>query len=240
MVFNDPNTALLPVLRPFYRAAIDRVSAVPSLMKHPAAPEDQLAEHLAVYYWYDKLQLDEDGGLLPYFFRSVPPAVRGHLIWFIGSAVAEWHDNVPAVVFDRLRRLLEQRLRVARESGSPAEFSAELSRFGLWFTSRRFGDQWSISTLQEVLDLVGEVDLDMSVGERLVELAPRFPQECVKALTTMIARAKEPWLIMAVQESAKEVLRIARGSGNPDAVFNARKLAEDLISRQYFDFREVL
>lgn len=240
VVFNDPNTALLPVLLRFYRAAIGRVSTVPSLMKHPAAPEDSLAEHLAVYYWYDKLQLDEPGGLLPHFFSSVPPGMRGHLIWFVGSAVSGWEEDVPPVVFDRLRALLEQRLRAARESDSRAGFTSELSKFGLWFTSKRFGDQWSLTTLQEVLDLVGEVDLDMSVGERLVELAPRFPQECVKALTTMIVRAKEPWLIMAVQDSAKQVLRIARGSGNPDAVFSARKLAEDLISRQYFEFREVL
>lgn len=240
VVFNDPNTALLPVLLPFYRAAIGRVSKIPSLMKHPAAPEDRLAEHLAVYYWYDKLQLDEPGGLLAHFFSSVPPGVRGHLIWFVGSAVSGWEEDVPPVVFDRLRALLEHRLRAARESTSPAEFSSELSKFGLWFTSKKFGDEWSLSTLQEVLDLVGGVDLDMSVGERLVELAPRFPKECVKALTTLIARAKEPWLIMAVHDSAKQVLRIARGSGNPDAVFSARKLAEELVGRQYFDFREVL
>jgi len=62
----------------------------------------------------------------------------------------------------------------------------------------------------------------------------------VKVLATMIARAKEPWLLIAIQESAKHIIRIARGSGNPDAVFAARKLAEELISEQHFEFREVL
>ena len=45
---------------------------------------------------------------------------------------------------------------------------------------------------------------------------------------------------MAIQNSAKEVIRIAGGSGNPDAMFIARKPAENLISRQHFEFREVL
>lgn len=240
VVFNLPNTALLPVLLPYYRSAINRLSEAPSLMKHPSTPEDRLAEHLAVYYWHDELQLDEDGGLLPHFFRSAPPKVRGHLIWFIGSVVSRPEEDVPSIVFDRLRGLFERRVAAARDSDSQGEFAEELSSFGLWFTSKRFGDQWSLSNLQIVLDLVGEVDLEMSVGERLVELAPQFPLECVRALTTMITRAKQPWLIMAVRDSAKQVIRIARGSGKPDATFTAMKLAEDLIGRQHFEFRDVL
>jgi len=236
VVFNNPNTKLFPVLLPLYRAAIGRVSTVPSLMKHLAAPEERLAQHLAVYYREDELQLDEPGGLLPQFFNSTPPGVRGHLIWFVGHAVSD----VPPVVFDRLRALLEQRLRAAREADSPEEFASELSRFGCWFTSKRFGDRWSLTILQEVLDLVGEIDLEMHVAERLVELAPEFPLKCVNALTTMIVRAKEPWLIVAVEDSAKQVLRIALDSGNSDALFAARKLVEDLIGRNYFDFRHLL
>jgi hypothetical protein len=240
VVFNPPNNALLPVLLPYYRSAIDRLPSVPSLMKHPSSPEDSLAEHLAVLYWHDRLRLDEVGGLIPRFFGSAPPKVRGHLIWFVGSGVSQWEEDVPSVVFDRLRELFEHRVRVAREAGSPTEFTEELSSFGLWFTSKRFGDEWSLSMLQTVLDLVGEVSSERSVGERLVELAPRLPLQCVTVLAIMISRAKEPWLMMAIQDSAKEVIRIACGSSDPDAVFTATGLAEDLINQQHFEFREVL
>ena len=56
----------------------------------------------------------------------------------------------------------------------------------------------------------------------------------------MITSAKQPWLIMAIQNGAKEVIRTAEGSGNPDAMFSAKKPAENLISCRHFEFREVL
>ena len=94
--------------------------------------------------------------------------------------------------------------------------------------------------LETVIDIVGNVNVNMRVGERLVELAPQFPLECVRTLAAMIARAKDSWLILAIREHAKRVIRIARDSANGDANFIARKLAEDLISRQHVEFREVL
>ena len=239
VVFNRPNAPMLQALLPIYRSAIGRMSDGTSLIEGTSRPEDRLAEHLAAYYWSDKLQLDEADGLLTLFFISAPPRVRAHLTWFIGSSVSGWVEAVPSSVFDRLRQLFEWRVRVAQESSSPTEFTLELSNFGLWFTSKKFEDQWSVEMLQTVLDLVGKVDLDSKVGERLVELSSQFPLQTVRALRTMIERTKEQWLIIVMEDSAKQLIQIARDSSNPETTFVARQLVQYLVDQGHFQFRSL-
>jgi hypothetical protein len=56
----------------------------------------------------------------------------------------------------------------------------------------------------------------------------------------MIDSSKEPWIVLALGDEAKQLLGAALRSGNRDAAFAARRLAEDLIAKRHFDFRKLL
>ncbi|MCX6633874.1 MAG: hypothetical protein NT090_02075, partial [Acidobacteria bacterium] len=80
---------------------------------------------------------------------------------------------------------------------------------------------------------------ERDVTKHLAKLCPRFPLECVTALRRMIDGSKEPWIILAVGDEARQLLGAVLHSGNPDAAFAARRLTEDLIAKRHFDFRNL-
>ena len=67
VVFNQPNTALLQVLLPYYQYAVLQLNSVENQMKHPGPPDDRLGEHLVIYYWHEKIQIDSEDGLIREF-----------------------------------------------------------------------------------------------------------------------------------------------------------------------------
>jgi hypothetical protein len=209
-------------------------------MKHPATSDDRLGEHLVIYYWLDKLQLESKDGLVRDFFSHASEHARAHLMWFVGRSVSYWEETVPASVYERLRALFEHRLAAAKATPTAASFEKELSNFGFWFVSGKFDERWCLDTLISVLKLTGKIEFKREVTKHLSELCAQFPLECVKALRAMIDGSKEPWIILALGDEAKQLLESAMHSGNPEAVFAARRMTEDLIANRHFDFRKLL
>jgi hypothetical protein len=208
-------------------------------MDHPAKPDDCLGEHLVIYYWLDKIQIDGNDELIREFFARAFDRARAHLMWFVGRSASEWEETVPAGVYDRLRALFEYRLAAARSAPTAATFERELANFGFWFVSGKFDERWCLDTLLSVLKLAGKVEFERDVTNRLTGLCPRFPLDCVTALRGMIEGSKEPWIILALGDEAKQLLEAALHSEEPDAVFAARRLTEDLIAKRHFDFRKL-
>lgn len=93
VVFNWPNTALLPDLIRAYRRAVAGLGKSTEKKRYPRSPEDSLAEHLLVYYWLGKLEFGGEDRLLDDFYARASGDVRGHAIWFIGTSVAGWKDD---------------------------------------------------------------------------------------------------------------------------------------------------
>jgi hypothetical protein len=162
----------------------------PRTMKSPASPDDSLSEHLMMYYWRGQLTLDGKDRLLEDFYTHASDGVRGHAMWFVGRSVAGWDDTAPPEVFERLRGLMERRLRVVEQSASVAPFAKELAGFGWWFTADKFGDEWSLGTLLKVLCLTKKIGGGMDVVKLLAELASQHPFECVTCLDLMVQGAE--------------------------------------------------
>ncbi len=239
VAYNPPNTALLPLLLPAYQRAVTRLGQ-PSLVRSPASPEDHLAEHLMVYYWLGKLDFGGQDGLLNSFYAAASDWVRSHAAWFVGRSVGGRDDGAPPEVYARLRKLIELRLGEANAAKSPDNFANELANFGYWFATDKFDEPWALNTLLAVLKLTKKAQSEMEVVKRLVELCPRYPMECVSCLRLMIEGDKDRWLILGVENDAREVLSLAINSSNPNAALSAMRLAEDLIRVRHYGFRSIL
>lgn len=238
--FNRPNTTLLTELMPAYQRAVAQIEQFGAMMRHPASPEDRLAEHLMVYYWLGTLEFGSADGLLDRFYAAAPDKLRGHATWFIGTSVSHWDEGAPPQVYERLEKLVERRLEIARQAANLADFVNELANFGWWFVSKKFDERWSLETLLTVLRVTRKAEGEMDVVKLLAARCARYPVECVNCLRLMIEGDRERWLLLGVENDAMELLRQALGSNNPEAVFSARRLTEELIARGHFGFRSLI
>ena len=239
VVFNQPYDTLLRELVPAYRKAIADIN-VPRMMQSPGSPDDSLADHLMAYYWRNQLKFDGEDGLLEYFYTRASDALRGHAMWFIGRSAPGWNEDAPPEVFERLRGLMDRRLRMAEQSDSPAGFVRELANFGWWFTSDKFGEAWSIQSLLKVLRLTKKIDGEMDVVKLLADLCAKYPNECIACLALMVEGDREGWVIVGVEAEVRRTIKIALDSGQPEAVMAARRLVERLIGRGQYGFRSLL
>jgi hypothetical protein len=238
--FNPPNSTLLPVLMPAYRRALTQIGMPGGMMRHPASPEDRLAEHLMIYCWLGTIDFGSEDGLLDAFYANASDGLRGHATWFVGTSVSHWDEGAPAQIFERLRRLIERRFDAATQAATPEMFVKELANFGWWFTSQKFDERWSIQMLLATLQLTKKTESEMDVVKLLAERCPRYPIECVTCLRLMVEGDREGWLLLGVEDEAKQVLRLALDSNSPDAALAARRLTEQIIARGNFGFTSLL
>ena len=236
VVFARPNVALMPIILPAYQRAVGRIGQQ-ALLRQPILPDVRLAQHLMVYYWLGKLDFGGEDRLMDAFYAVASDDLRAHAMWFIGTSVRKWDDQVPTAAYERLRALIERRLDAARRATSPGEFFKELSNFGFWFTSGKFDQRWALNTLLSVLQLTKVTDADMDVVKRLADICPQYPLECMSCLRLMIEGDRQRWLLIGVENDVRRLLRLALDSNQPEASHGARRLIEELIARGLFEFR---
>jgi len=235
--FAQPYPALLPLLTPAYRRAANRIGR-PGLVRHPISPDVRLSEHLMLYYWWGRLEFEDDTGILDTFYALASDKLRSHALWFIKNLLGQ--TGAPPEAYQRVQKLMERRLATAKAAPSPHEFSEELANFGYWFASGKLAEHWALEMLLSTLRLTGRVYGDRDVMSRLVELCPRYPVECIECLRRIIEGDHERWVMVLVEGTARELLKLGLESGNPQAVLAARRLVQDLIVLGYFEFRTLL
>jgi len=239
VVFDRPNTTLLPVLLPAYQRAVRRIGQ-PGLLRHPISPEVRLAQHLTVYYWLGKLDFGTEDGLMDGFYAVASDDLRAHATWFVGTSVPNWGDEAPPEAYERLRKLIARRLEAGRLAPSPDGFVKELANFGYWFVSGKFEERWALDTLLSALRLTKKTESEMAIVKRLAEICPQYPVDCLSCFRLMIEGDRERWLLVGVEDDARRLLRSALDSHQPEAALPARRLVEDLIAKGHFGFRTLL
>jgi hypothetical protein len=239
VVFNQPYDNLLRVLETAYRKAIAEINQ-PRMMRSPESPEDRLADHLIAYYWRGHITFESNDQLLEDFYSLASESVRGHVMWFIGRSVGGWDDVAAPEVFERLRSLMERRFNEAERSSSIAPFGKELAGFGWWFTSEKFGEEWTIKMLLKVLHLTKKIEGGMDAVKVLAELSSRYPLDCVSCLDLMVQGDRDNWVLIGVEAEVRQTIKAALDSGQHDAVMAARRLVEFLIARGQYGFRSLL
>lgn len=227
------------VLGDQYVLAIERLGEVDKEIDHLMNPESRLGEHLLVFYWRGKFDLNHPESLLVRFWEKASPSVRGWVIQFVGRSLKNDKGSVPTVVIKRLEVLWERSLSEAKNASDKKSFLPEMVAFGWWFASEKFHDKWAMEQLLEALRITQKTDRDHLVVERLSVISERMPMEAVQCLEYLVKGDKEGWKIHGWRDKAKMVL-----SNALQAQGSAAEMAEDLIHylgrRGYLEFRTLL
>jgi hypothetical protein len=189
------------------------------------------------FYWRGKLNLTDTGGLLSRFWSTSPPLIRGHALAFIGRSLEHTKEAVPSHILDRLKVLWEQRLSVAKASGTPDAYRDEMAAFGYWFISGKFDDTWAMAQLLESLKLSQKTKQEHSVIGKIAKLVQVMPIVSVQCLELMAKGDREGWKIHQSRDEARNILAVALRT---DAASLAESLIHYLGSRGYIDFGDLL
>ena len=234
IAFHWPYDNALKILRPFYQLAVDRIGSQRDDTRGIAIPNEKLVEHLMVFYWRGELSLDDP--LLALFWETAPDAVKAHAQVFIGRNFEQTEGDIPPETMDRLKRLWEQRFDVAKKSPRPSDFEKEVAAFGWWFASGKFDAEWAIGRLVEVLEIVGKLEADYKVAEKLAEIVETYPLEAVHCLKAIVEGDREGCDIYS--EYARKILSVALQ--DVTAKQKAVELIQYLGSRGCLEFRNFL
>jgi hypothetical protein len=223
-----------------YSYAVERSNTVCSEKQQLTELEEGLAEHLMTLYWRAKIHLDEPRGLLALFYTEVPDVLRGYALEFVGRSLRNTEDAIEPQILNRLQLLWERRLQAARAATLPASYVNELAAFGWWFASAKFDDSWAIAQLKEVLQLMGQVEPEFLIFERLAVLADKMPESTVECLKLIIEKDKKGWGIYGSHDEVKTILATAIQGSNDTARQSATALIDRLGELGNWDFRELL
>ncbi|MBD2504673.1 hypothetical protein [Anabaena azotica] len=201
---------------------------------------ENLIEHLMTFYWRGKLNLDDAGGLLTRFFELASDQLRGYGIEFVGRSLKNTQNEVDPQILSTLQLLWEKRLEIARNSTGISSYATELTAFGWWFGSGKLDDFWSLTQLKEIIDLVGKVEPDFLILDRLVLLADSMPELTAECFELMIKKDKPGWSRYGWQNETKTILSKLIKSSSVKAKQIADNIIQELGRRGNWEYRELL
>jgi hypothetical protein len=234
--YSQPYDKVFEWLRSEYSFAVEQIDTHDHGWATSEGPDSSLAQHLMSFYWRGKLDIQNE--ILEAFYQRADTKLRAHALGFVGRSLRNTAGSIPGSVAMRLRELWKKRLQASTQR--PQTSTEELKQYGWWFASGKFGDEWSITQLLETLRLAKQIEPDQLVVERLVEMTRTTPLQCVQALAMMIEGDTKGWAILGWEDKAKEILRTAMRSSNPEAQREAEELVNLLGSQGHFDFGQIL
>jgi hypothetical protein len=229
---------VLPVLRAQYAQAITALGSVDPKSRRGTNPEVRIGVHLVTYYWQGALALHDD--LLTDFYGGTSDELRSAAMEYIGRSLTNTPQEIPAAIAKRLKEFWEWRLTTATGAPDISPYRRELAKFGWWFASRKYDDQWSLQQLRSVLSATQRIEPDFKVAETLETLAPAFPQDTVFCVARMVEGDRRDWTVIGNRDHIEAIIKVALASGDLDAKATAERLVEYLVGRGHFEYRRLL
>jgi len=240
IVFNKPYKKAYELLKEEYRTATETIGSAPKKEHFVADPDKRLSEHIMTLYWWGNFKLDNPSSLLIRFYKNASDELRSHAHLFIGKSLKNTEDKVSNAIIGRLKKLWKFRMKVAYKANKIETFTKELSAFGRWFTSKQFDDEWSLEQLEGILKITGEIGNSHSVMNRFIEIADERALQVIQCIYMMVDNAKERWDVDYWKEDIYEALSKIMQAGDSEAKMEAEKLINELGSRGYLKFGELL
>ena len=234
--FCKPYNKVLDILRQQYQHAVELIGSHHDGPYWHADPDKKLAGHLMEFYWRGKLSLDDL--LLVTFWKNASDDLRAHAIEFVGRSLKQTPGEISPEILDRLKRLWEWRLDVAKKAQHPSDFEKEIAIFGLWFASEKFDVEWAIIQLSESLRLVHKSSPEHIVLEHLARTVQTHPKESVTCLRMIAEGDREGWSLYWRRDHIRRILKMALR--HPSSADEAKRVIHYLGSRGFLEFRHLL
>lgn len=239
--FSRVHPDAIKILGDVFERQISRLATEPDEKRNNITTEGlrHLVQHLSLHYWYGQLDLS-DGSIMKKMLDKAHAKHLSEAINFIGFRLYKANQNGLEVTDEELTRLAvlwEYVVALVKKEDSKKE---ALEDFGAWFASGKFDDDWSLDQLLEALKLVGSVDLDFAVLERLEKLVATHPTKAVDIIDAMVDGAtRDRWAIGTWRDNAVSILKAAYNSDNTTTKQAAKALANKLVNKGYEEYRDV-
>ncbi len=227
---------VLDMLRPHYQFAVEHIGARKVSLPWLEDPDENLAEHLMVFYWRGRLSLEDP--LFTTFWQQATDNLRAHAIAFIGRALKQTEEEIPQEILERLKRLWAWRLAAVQEAQDASSHEKEMAAFGWWFVSAKFDPEWALEQLCISLQIAGKTAPVHLVLEQLAKTAETHPLKSVECLRLVAASDAEGWELYARRDHIRQVLLWALRS--PEARQEAERVIHYLGSRGFLEYGELL
>lgn len=237
LVWVRPHIEFYKLFREQFAYAVDQATKIKDVLERSRTqPMNHLAEHLMLLHGRGELSFDDDNGLLRTFMERANPGLRRYAVAFVGRSISVG-EALPEDVVRRLQDLWEAYWKGhgpsdAREK--PGEFL-----FGMWFTSGKFPEPWAVSRLREFAEVVGIPEPDHAVAERLAAAAPKYVDDSLVILKSMIRGDKEGWHVHSWIDSAKSILKTGVAAGGASRAM-AIEMINELGRRGFTELGELL
>ena len=236
ITFNPAYNDFIPILLPQYQRAVNEIGKHTDGKHHLENPEQNLAQHLILFYCRGKLPLSKD--LLKEFYNVAPLELRAEVIDFIGRSAkdTEMSEDVRA----KFVALAEHRLAVIKVSKTPHVDVQEFKDFSWWVYSEKFDDKWSLDMLIEALKLGCDIEGDHLIVERYQSLAPKFSLEVITSIELMVENDKKGWGVPTWGDELSNVIRFVLDSKNDSAINKAQEFIHRLVAKGHPQYKDLL
>ena len=210
----------------------------------------KLAEHLMVFYWRGKIELDDE--LLIGFWEKASDDLSGYTIQFIGLSLEQTDGEVPENILERLRELWGNRLKTVQDLEGPDNQLKQVTAFGWWFVSGKFNDTWALEQLKKALDLAKWVEshhlhgVIAKLSEIVSSPAMREPENrdipklVIECLSLLVRNEHRGWAVTTEKDNIRKILTFLLTKDEPELRESAESLVHELGARGYYDFRDLL
>jgi len=237
LVWVSPHIEFYRLFKSQFAYAVEQAAKVKLTKDTHQQPMYRLGEHLMLLYGRGQLGLDEDGGLLRNFLQKAHPYIRRHAIGFVGRSLDEEKEKIPDDVIDRFMKMYDTYWPDPGKKDAAENPDAWL--FGVWFSSGKFPQQWSLDRLEEFVEVAPISEPYQEIVKKLSVIAHIDIVKSVRILDLMAHGDKEGWRISNWQDPAMKILKLALQTTG-DARDKALGLIDYLGRRGYIEFGKLL
>jgi hypothetical protein len=201
-----------------------------------------LVQHLVALHWSGKIDdIGVGDTIIEKLFSSAPPELKGYAIEHIGRSLAQSGDSVEEGASKRLRALWNWRRGVAEANSVAINFVNELQAFQWWFTADNLDTNWLLDNVEWTLQNGATHQHPYQLAKHLAVIANRAPLSLPAVLRCyehLIAPGDVP--LLGWEGELYEVTATSIATENTNLRTQASHLANKLVSRGYFKFRDLL
>lgn len=236
ITFNPAYNDFIPMILPQYQRAVNEIGKHTKSNHHLHNPEQNLVQHLILFYCRGKLPLEK--GILKDFYDGAPLDLIAEVIDFIGRSAKDL--EMSSEVRAKFVALAENRITVIKASKTPHVGIQEFKDFSWWVYSEKFDDKWSLDLLIEALKLGCDIEGDHLIVERFVPLADKFPLEVITSAELMVENDKKGWGVPTWGDELSNIIKVILNSKNAKAVKKAQEFIQRLVAKGHLQYKDLL
>ncbi|MDP2409782.1 MAG: hypothetical protein Q8M26_05800 [Pseudolabrys sp.] len=183
---------------------------------------NRLVDYLVLLYLWEKLPEP----LLQEFWRTVPPSLLRHAMWFAGR-----HLTSNNALHERARTYWDRRLELAKAASDKNPFKKELGVIGVWFMWDVDAD-WLLKQLMLLLNAGFAPNDGFGVIGKLAEHVPARIDDVVEIVRALVRHPDvETWIFGTQEEALRKILSEGKASSSSLTVASVKEIISYLSSR---------